>query len=57
MKSRIGTLFLHKFLDMGLFIVVYHSEKRLGLRSIDTGDIRYIDHRLFLSQYKPLTHE
>ena len=53
--SQIGKLFIHKFLDMGLFIVVYHSEKRLGLRSIDTGAIRYIDHRLLSSQYTPLS--
>ena len=54
--SQIGKLFIHKFLDMGLFIVVYHSDKRLGLKSIDTGSIRYIDHRHLSSQYKPLAH-
>jgi hypothetical protein len=57
MTPQIGTLFTHKFIDMGLFIVVYHSDKRLGLKSIDTGKTRYIDHRHLSSQYKPLTHE
>lgn len=51
---KIGNLFMHKFLNMGLFIVVYRTDKRLGLKSIDTGDIRYIDHRHLLSQYTPL---
>ena len=50
---KIGNLYTHKFL-MGLFVVVYRTDKRLGLRSIDTGDIRYIDHRLLSSQYTPL---
>ena len=53
--AQIGTLFTHKFLDMGLFIVVYHSDKRLGLKSIDTGKTRYIDHIHLSSQYTPLT--
>jgi len=52
--SKIGTLHTHFYLD-GLFIVTYHSDKRIGLKSIDTGTMRYIDHRLFLSQYTPLT--
>ena len=51
---KIGTLFLHKFLDMGLFIVVYDTGKRLGLRSIETGDIRYITSSHMSSQYMPL---
>ena len=51
---KIGTLHTHFYLD-GLFIVTYHSERRTGLKSIDTGLTRYIDHRLFLSQYTPLT--
>ena len=51
---KIGTLHTHFYLD-GLFIVTYHSDKRIGLKSIDTGLTRYIDHRLFLSQYTPLT--
>ena len=55
MTPQIGTLFTHHFLD-GLYIVVYHSDKRVGLKSIDTGKMRYIDHMLFLSQYKPLAH-
>ena len=50
---KIGTLHTHFYLD-GLFIVIYHSDKRIGLKSIDTGKTRYIDHRLFTSQYKPL---
>ena len=53
--SKIGTLHTHFYLD-GLFIVTYHSDKRIGLKSIDTGKMRYIDHRLFISQYTPLTH-
>lgn len=52
--SKIGTLHTHFYLD-GLFIVTYHSDKRIGLKSIDTGTMRYIDHRLFLSQYKALS--
>ena len=52
---KIGTLHTHFYLD-GLFIVTYHSDKRIGLKSIDTGTMRYIDHRLFLSQYTPLVH-
>ena len=52
---KIGTLHTHFYLD-GLFIVTYHSDKRIGLKSIDTGTMRYIDHRLFISQYTPLTH-
>ena len=52
--SKIGTLHTHFYLD-GLFIVTYHSDKRIGLKSIDTGTMRYIDHRLFLSQYTALT--
>jgi len=39
---------------MGLFIVVYDIGKRLGLRSIDTGDIRYITSSHLSSQYTPL---
>jgi len=54
--AQIGKLFTHHFLD-GLYIVVYHSDKRVGLKSIDTGKMRYIDHRLFTSQFKPLGHE
>ena len=55
MTPQIGTLHTHFYLD-GLFIVTYHSDKRIGLKSIDTGTMRYIDHRLFISQYTPLTH-
>ena len=54
MTTQIGTLFLHRFLDMGLFIVVYDIGKRLGLRSIDTGDIRYITSSHLSTQYTPL---
>ena len=50
MRSLIGELYTHFLLD-GLFIVTYQSDKRLGLKSIDTGKMRYIDHRLFKSQY------
>jgi len=56
MTPQIGTLHTHFYLD-GLFIVTYHSDKRIGLKSIDTGTMRYIDHRLFISQYTPLAHE
>jgi hypothetical protein len=55
MIPQIGTLHTHFYLD-GLFIVTYHSDKRIGVKSIDTGTMRYIDHRLFESQYTPLTH-
>jgi len=54
--AQIGKLFTHHFLE-GLYIVVYHSDKRVGLKSIDTGKMRYIDHRLFTSQFKGLAHE
>jgi hypothetical protein len=56
MKPLVGTLHTHFFLD-GLFIVTYHSDKRIGLKSIDTGTMRYIDHRLFESQYTPLSSD
>ena len=55
MIPQIGTLHTHFYLD-GLFIVTFHSERRIGVKSIDTGTMRYIDHRLFESQYTPLVH-
>ena len=50
---KIGTLYLHRHMT-GLFIVVYHSEKRIGLKSIDDGILRFINKANFDSQYVPL---
>jgi len=53
MTHKIGDLFTHFALD-GLFIIVYMSEKRYGLRALDTGKTRYINIPSFRSQYTPL---
>ena len=52
---KYGDLFTHTSLD-GLFIIVYISEKRYGLRALDTGKTRFISisPRIFRSQYTPL---
>lgn len=52
---KIGDLFTHTILD-GLFIIVYKSENRYGLRDLSTGTMRYIslEPRVFRSQYAPL---
>ena len=52
---KIGDLFTHTSLD-GLFIIVYMSENRYGLRALTTGKTRYIttEPRIFRSQYTPL---
>ena len=52
---KIGDLFTHITLD-GLFIIVYKSDKRYGLRALTTGKTRYIttEPRVFRSQYTPL---
>jgi|9_EtaG_2_1085328.scaffolds.fasta_scaffold11493_4 hypothetical protein len=54
MTPKIGQLFSHTFLD-GLYILLYKSDYRYGLRSIDTGKMRYINRDSFQSQYTFLT--
>jgi len=50
MTVKIGQLYTHFLLD-GLFIVVYNSNNRYGLRSFETGNTRYISHEHFPNHY------
>ena len=50
MTPQIGNLYTHFLID-GLFIITYKSETRVGLRSLNTGKMRYINEVNFDSQY------
>ena len=53
MTHSIGDIYTHFLLD-GLFIIVYKSDNRTGLRSVNTGETRYINTLLLTSQYTPI---
>jgi len=51
-----GNLFTHTSLD-GLFMIVYMSDKRIGLHSFTNGKVRYINIPSFRSQYTPIAQD